>query len=79
MVVTVLRSRYASIAEWEDTIGQITKELDLARPVVLNKHVKQLADFGRTNFKQMDFIEEIAFDTFEIEIFEEEKKPDACE
>ena len=59
---------------WGRLITELVKPLDLASPVLLNKHVEELARFNRTWFTQADFIESIAFDRFELEIFLEKKK-----
>ena len=59
---------------WGRLITELVKPLDLASPVLLNKHVEELARFNRTWFTQADFIESIAFDRFEREIFPEKKK-----
>ena len=61
-------------AGWGQLIAELAKPLDLASPVLLNKHVEELARFNRTWFTQADFIESIAFDRFELEIFPEKKK-----
>ena len=58
---------------WGRLITELVKPLDLASPVLLNKHVEELARFNRTWFTQADFIESIAFDRFELEIFPEKK------
>lgn len=60
--------------EWAPVIGALCKPLDLAVPVILNKHVAELQKFSRTVFKAGDFMESIAFDAFEMEIFPEKKK-----
>ena len=64
---------------WGRLITELVKPLDLASPVLLNKHVEELARFNRTWFTQADFIENIAFDRFELEIFPEKKKDKVVE
>ena len=59
---------------WNPVLTDLVKPLDLARPVLLNKHVQELAKFNRTVFSPADFIESVSFDRFEIEIFPEKKK-----
>ena len=59
---------------WNRVLVDLCKPLDLACPVLLNKHVQELARFSRTVFSQADFIESVLFDRFEIEIFPEKKK-----
>jgi hypothetical protein len=59
------------IRDWERIIGETARALDLSRPVILKKHIRELQNFSRTVFKQADFMENIFFDKFEIEIFPE--------
>ena len=59
---------------WNRVLVDLCKPLDLACPVLLNKHVQELAQFNRTVFSQSDFIESVSFDRFEIEIIPEKKK-----
>ena len=54
-------------------LEDICKDLDLARPVILGKHVREINKFSRTSFKKADFIEKINYDALEIEIINEEK------
>ena len=55
-------------------LHDLCQALDLARPVVLEKHVRELDQFSHTVFRQSDFMESIVFDRFEIEIFPEKKE-----
>ncbi|MPN48711.1 hypothetical protein SDC9_196323 [bioreactor metagenome] len=55
----------------ELAINELCRLLDLSRPVILYKHFKEIKNFGRTVFKQPDFMEPIAFDAFEMEIIPE--------
>ena len=64
---------------WGRLITELVKPLDLASPVLLKKHVEELARFNRTWFSQADFIENISFDRFELEIFPEKKKDKVVE
>ena len=54
---------------WDELIGPLCHELDLSRPVMLKKHLKELEDFSRVVFRADDFMEPVDFDKFEIEIF----------
>ena len=64
---------------WNLVLTDLVKPLDLARPVLLNKHVQELAKFNRTVFAPADFIESVSFDHFEVEIFPEKKKDKTVE
>lgn len=59
---------------WSRLIADIVKPLDLASPVLLQKHVQDLEHFNRTWFTPSDFIEGVSFDRFELEIIPEKKK-----
>ena len=47
---------------------------DIGKPLILSKNENELESFGRTVFYAADFIEPIDFDTFEVEIIDEEKE-----
>ncbi|MGI6664582.1 MAG: hypothetical protein ACOX3W_04110 [Christensenellaceae bacterium] len=51
---------------------QVYKLFDLAEPVWVSKHAKDISQFGRTRFYADDFLEPINFDWFEIESIPEE-------
>ncbi len=55
-------------------LHDLCQALDLSRPVVLSKHIRELEQFSHTVFRQSDFMETVPFDRFEIEIFPENKK-----
>ena len=59
---------------WHEIIGELSRALQESRPVILNKHADQLNRFSRTAFLPQDFIESVAFDRMEIEIFPEKQK-----
>ena len=56
-----------------DGIYSICVELDMPRPIVLNKHLRDISDFLNVKFLPDDFIEKVNFDRFEVEIFIEKK------
>lgn len=66
----------ADVANWNPVLVELCKPLDLARPIMLDKHVRELDRFGRTAFLPNDFMETVSFDRFEIELFPEKKKDD---
>lgn len=66
--------RPTDVDGWNRVLDALCRPLDLARPVVLDKHVRELAHFGRTAFLPGDFMESVSFDRFEVELFPEKKK-----
>ena len=68
-----------AVSQKEDTgeallecLEQIYKKLDVAEPVWVSKHARELSSFRKTRFLASDFIEPISFDFFEIEILPED-------
>lgn len=66
-------ARPSDLSGWTPVLHELCQALDLARPVVLEKHVRELGQFSHTAFRQSDFMESVDFDRFEIEIFPEKK------
>lgn len=63
------------VGDWAALLGEACQALDLARPVLLKKHIKDLSVFSRAVFKPGDFMEPVSFQRFEVEaIFDKEKK-----
>ena len=61
-------------SDWDELISPLCQELDLSRPLMLKKHLKEIEEFSRVVFLPSDFIESVDFDRFEIEIFYPKKK-----
>lgn len=66
--------RSFSYEELTAILHELCQDLDLARPVLLDKHVREFSRFQRLTFKAADFMDSIPFDTFEIEVLKEKKK-----
>ncbi len=61
--------------DWlHEAIGDMCSEMDISRPLVLKKHVDDFNKFLRVVFKKDDFIENVVFDQFVLELIDEEKK-----
>lgn len=60
--------------EWITIVGAAAAKLDIERPVVLNKHIRDLDEFLHTNFDASDFMDKIHFNRFGIEVFPEKKE-----
>jgi len=63
----------AEVGDWDEAIGALCRRLDLSRPVLLKKHIRDFKEFSRAVFKGEDFMEDVDFDRFEIELFIEKK------
>ncbi len=67
-------ARPLGLYEWTIIIHELCQTLDLERPVILNKHIQDLNQFGHAFFRQSDFMDLISYDLLEIEVFPEQKK-----
>jgi len=67
-------ARPSSVEEWTLIVTSLCKPLDLACPILLKKHLHEFTHFSRTVFQPSDFMEDVSFDRFEIEIFPEKTK-----
>lgn len=63
------KSRTAKVFE---AIEDICHELDLAKPIWLDKNVKEFKNMDKTTFNQDNFIESIPFDFVRVEVIEED-------
>ena len=66
--------RSFSYEELSSILHELCQELDLARPVLLDKHVREFNRFQRLTFKSADFMDSISFDAFEVEVLKDKKK-----
>ncbi len=57
-----------------DGIYSICLEFDIPRPIVLNKHERDISNFLMVKFFADDFIEKVDFDRLEVNVFIEKKK-----
>ena len=57
-----------------ECLEQVYKDLDLAEPVWVSKHARELSAFGRTKFFPADFLEPVKFDYMEVEYISENEK-----
>lgn len=57
------------VADWSEPFAKLCHDLDIARPVILKKHVNDLERFSHTAFLPADFMEAVDFDKLEIEVF----------
>lgn len=64
----------AEVAGAETLIFKACEDFDIGKPLMLSKNRNELEEFRRTVFYAADFVEPIDFDTFEVEIVDEEKE-----
>jgi hypothetical protein len=52
----------------------VCEHFDLAKPIMVQKHYREVEQFNRTIFYSDDFVESVPFDTLEVEIIITKKK-----
>lgn len=68
-IVAIEQKEASEVENWAEPIGELCRRLDLARPVILKKHILDLTAFSHTSFRPGDFMEKVDFDRLEIELF----------
>ena len=68
-VVTVQAKTAYDVEDWSEPFGRLCHDMNLERPIILKKHVRDLEQFRHTVFFPQDFLESVDFDRFEAEIF----------
>ncbi len=58
----------------DDGLKEACYALDLAHPIVQQKHLDDLAQYGFTRFLPDSFMEDVNFSRMEVRIFEEHPK-----
>lgn len=51
----------------------VCSQFDIGKPIICGKHIAEMRAFRRTVFYPDDFVEQIDFDTLEIEIIDTRK------
>ncbi len=59
---------------WEHALSVACQRLDLEKPLVLEKHLRDFDSFSLTHFLPEHFMESVPFDRLEVEFFDSEKK-----
>ena len=67
--VTVAARSAIEVDDWSEPFSRLCGKLNLSRPVILKKHVRELNEFSHTVFFPADFMEPVDFERFEIEIY----------
>ncbi len=57
-----------------DALTHFCKQFDIETPMWSTQHTKQMGMFRKAVFRKDDFIDQFAFDRFELQILEDEKK-----
>ncbi len=59
--------------DFPSALETLCNKFDIGKPIVCDKHLKEMKSFRRTLFYPDDFVESVSFDTFEIELIDIKK------
>ena len=59
---------------WDCVLTEVCRSFDISRPLIMDKNLRELKEFGITVFKKTDFIDDFRYDKLELEIIREKKK-----
>lgn len=71
---TVAVFENGALPDIHEAVDLLCRQLDIPRPVVLSKHEREYGNFSRTVFSPDDFIEQIPFHRFEVEVLKDKTK-----
>ena len=60
--------------DFEEALDAACKKLDMSRPLILPKHLRDWEEFRQTRFLPEHFLEEFPFDRMEAEFIDPDKK-----
>lgn len=63
-----------SADDFAQALIAVCEHFDLTKPIMVQKHTNEIEQFNRTIFYPDDFIEDVPFDTLEVEIIVIKKK-----
>lgn len=59
---------------WKEALQEACRRLDVPRPMVIEKHERDWANFSQTRFLADHFIESVEFERMEAEFIDPEEK-----
>jgi len=60
--------------DFASALVALCNRFDISKPMVCEKHIKEMNSFRRTLFYPDDFVESVDFDTLEVEIIDIKKR-----
>lgn len=66
----IVRDLVQEDRDFTEALVSLCTRFDVGKPIVCDKHFKEMSSFNRTIFYPDDFIESVDFDTLEIELID---------
>lgn len=60
--------------DWQEALIEACREMDMPRPMVLPRHLRDWQSFRQTRFLPEHFMEEFPFERMEVEFIDPDKK-----
>ena len=64
---------------WQEALETACKQLDVSRPLILNKHERDWEQFSQARFLKEHFVEDVPFDRMEVEFIDPDQKKELSE
>ena len=61
-------------ADWEDALTEACRKLDIPKPVIMPRHIRDYAQFHQARFLPEHFMESVHFDRMEVEYIDPEAR-----
>ncbi len=68
-VITISEKTAHNVKDWGEPMAELCRLLNLSRPVILKKHIREFEEFSLAVFRPADFLEPVSFDRFEVELY----------
>ncbi|MBR5109346.1 MAG: hypothetical protein IK099_04050 [Clostridia bacterium] len=60
--------------DWQEALETACRQLDVSRPMILAKHIRDWEQFSQARFLKEHFVEDIPFDRMEVEFIDPDQK-----
>ena len=60
--------------DWQEALTEACHTLDVPRPILIPKHLRDYQQFSQTRFLPEHFVESVSFDRMELEYIDPEAK-----
>ena len=63
-----------ALEQWQDALEEACRQMDVPRPLLLPRHVRDWEQFSQARFLREHFMEDVAFDRMEVEFIDPDRK-----
>ena len=59
---------------WQEALEEACHQLDVGKPMILPRHLRDWAQFSQARFLREHFVESVSFDRMEVEFIDPDQK-----